>query len=90
VGREWQVLQSFRTPFGDEFAGSLSLLQHAFERGWRHGGERLSRCHVAWIWEALFHAVMMRKFWCSPRWNLRKEGVDFAEAATDSMTNVDF
>jgi hypothetical protein len=66
------------------------LLQHAFERGWRHGGERLSRCHVAWIWEALFHAVMMRKFWCSPRWNLRKEGADFAEAATDRMTNVDF
>jgi hypothetical protein len=51
----------FRTPFGDEFAGSCGLFQHAFERGWRPGSERLSRRDNAWIGKALFHAAMMSK-----------------------------
>jgi hypothetical protein len=57
-----QIRQSFRTPFSDEFAGSRSLFEHAFERGWRPGCERLSRRDNAWIGKKLFHAAMMSKW----------------------------
>jgi hypothetical protein len=38
-------------------------LEDAFDWGRRLGGERLSLCHVAWIWETLIHVAMMSKSW---------------------------
>jgi hypothetical protein len=39
------------------------LLEDEFDWGRRLGGERLSLCHVAWIWETLIHVAMMSKSW---------------------------
>jgi len=57
-----QIWKSFRTPLGDEFAGSGSLFEHAFKWGGRPGRERHSRRDIPWIWETLFHGAMMSKF----------------------------
>jgi hypothetical protein len=63
VGLQGMIGPGFAQLVGVPAAGGGGLLEDSFDGGWRHGGEGLSRCHVAWTWEALIHVAMMSKFW---------------------------
>jgi hypothetical protein len=63
VGLQGMIGPGFAQLVGDRLLRGGGLLEDAFDWGRRLGGERLSLCHVAWIWETLIHVAMMSKSW---------------------------